>query len=97
MNCDTNSPESSGLFCIASGLSVEICQDLGGIGVGLDFRHDMLYDAALIDEICAAHSAHADLAVELFLLPCAVGLDDGVLCVGEKNERQLILLRKFQM
>ena len=56
-------------------LSVQVGQNLGGVGVWLHLGHHLLNDTLRVDDIGGAHHSHTHLAIELLLLPHAVGLD----------------------
>ena len=53
----------------------QILQKLPRVGIRFDLRHDLFNHSLLINEISRPHNAHADFAVELLLLPDAVGLN----------------------
>lgn len=75
--------------------ALQQCQNICGVGVRLYLGHGVLNDAVLINQIGGSHNPHADLAVELFLLPDIVGLDGSQLRVGQKQEGQLMLCGKL--
>ena len=51
------------------------------IGIWLNLRHGVLYVACTINNISAAHYAHAYLATVFLLLPDIVGIDGSQLWI----------------
>lgn len=77
--------------------SVQIREDLLRVCVRLHLRHHLFDDPVLVYHIRRADDTHAHLAVELFLLPRAVCLDDLVIRIGEKYKRQTVLFGKLSV
>ena len=82
-------------YSFARRFSIQISQQISGVGIRLDLGHDFFNHSLLVNEIGRAHNAHADLAVELFLLPDAVFFDDFMLRIGKKNERKAVFFSEF--
>ncbi len=64
-------------------LPCQVVQNLGGIGIGLDLRHDFLDVALFVNDKGGAYHAHTYLTVEFLFLPDAVGLNSLQFRIGQ--------------
>ena len=65
--------------------SLQLCQDLLGVGVGLDLGHDGFNNAIFINDKRGAHHAHTDLSAHLLFLPNAVGFNSLTVGIGQRG------------
>ena len=78
-------------------MSFDFGENVRGIGVRLDFAHDILYDSIFVDDERGADDAHGNFSVELLLLPDAIGLNRREFGIRQQNERQIVLFGEFHM
>ena len=83
------------LYDLIESLVSQQGQHVGGVGVGPDLGHDREKGPGLVDQEGGADHPHADLAVQLFLLPDPVGPDGLQIGIGEQHKGQTELLGEF--